>query len=146
MLHQRGEEAPMNSFLTRLQPVALNAMRIMVGLAFWSHGGQKLFGWFGWDRDLDLMSRWGVAGTIEFFLGSMVVLGFYHRPAAFIISGEMAVTYWWMHAGRSGEFWWWANRGELPLVYAFVFLFIAAYGAGDFSIDGFLAKRRSRAA
>ena len=136
----------MNDFLTKLQPVAVNAMRIMVGLTFWSHGAQKLFGWFGWDRDLDLMSRWGVAGAIEFFLGSMVVLGFYHRPAAFIISGEMAVTYWWMHAAGRGEFWWWANRGELPLVYAFVFLFIAAYGAGDFSIDGFLAKRRSRAA
>ena len=136
----------MSGFLTKLQPIAMNAMRIMVGLALWTHGGQKLFNWFGWDRDMDLMSRWGVAGTIEFFLGALVVLGFYHRPAAFIISGEMAVTYWWMHAGRSGEFWWWANRGELPLVYAFVFLFIAAYGAGNFSIDGFLAKRRSRAA
>ena len=57
----------------------------------------------------------------------MVVVGLFHRPAAFIISGEMAVTYWWMHV---------AGRG----------LVIAAYGGGDFSIDGFLAKRRSRAA
>ncbi len=136
----------MNGFLTKLQPVALNAMRIMVGLTYWSHGAQKLFAWFGREEPVALMSRFGAAGIIEFFGGAMVVLGFYHRPAAFIISGEMAVTYWWMHAARSGEFWWWANRGELPLVYAFVFLFIAAYGAGDFSIDGFLAKRRSVAA
>lgn len=136
----------MNDLLTKLQPVAVNAMRIMIGLTFWSHGAQKLFAWFGREEPVVLMSRFGAAGVIEFFLGAMVVLGFYHRPAAFIISGEMAVTYWWMHAAGSGEFWWWANRGELPLVYAFVFLFIAAYGAGDFSIDGFLAKRRSAAA
>ena len=136
----------MNDYLKKLQPVALNGMRIMVGLAYWSHGADKLFTWFGREEPVALMSRFGAAGMIEFFGGAMVVLGIYHRPAAFIISGEMAVTYWWMHAARSGEFFWWANRGELPLVYAFVFLLIAAYGGGDFSIDGFLAKRRNRAA
>ena len=136
----------MNDFLAKLQPLSLNAMRIMIGLAFWSHGAQKLFGWLG-DRDpVALMSRFGAAGIIEFFAGGMVILGFYHRPAAFLISGEMAVTYIWMHAGRSGEFFWWANRGELPMVYAFVFLLIAAFGGGDFSIDGLLKKKQAAAA
>ncbi len=139
----------MNDFFTKLQPVAQNGMRIMVGLAYWTHGAQKLFGWFGGFGDgntVALMSRFGAAGTIEVIAGSMVVLGFYHRPAAFLISGEMAVTYFLMHAGRSGELFWWANRGELPMVYAFVFLLIAAFGGGDFSIDGLLKKKRAAAA
>ena len=136
----------MNDFFAKLQPLSQNAMRIMVGLAFWSHGAQKLFGWFTVRDPVALMSRFGAAGMIEFFAGGMVVLGFYHRPAAFLISGEMAVTYFWMHAGRSGELFWWANRGESPMVFAFVFLLIAAFGGGDFSIDGLLKKKRAAAA
>ena len=66
--------------------------------------------------------------------------------AAFLISGEMAVTYWWMHVAGRGDLWWWANRGELPLLYAFVFLVIATRGGGDFSIDALLAKRKNQAA
>jgi putative oxidoreductase len=70
------------------------------------------------------------------------MLGLFTRPVAFIISGEMAVTYWWMHVARNGELWHWANRGELPAVFAFIFLLLAAYGGGQFSIDGALAKRK----
>ncbi len=136
----------MNDFFAKLQPLSLNAMRIMVGLTFWSHGAQKLFGWFTERDPVALMSRFGAAGSIEFFAGGMVILGFYHRPAAFLISGQMAITYLWMHAGRSGELFWWANRGELPMVYAFVFLLIAAFGGGDFSIDGLLKKKHAASA
>ena len=136
----------MNNFLSKLEPIATNAMRIMVGLTFWSHGAQKLFGWFGASGTVDLTSRFGIAGTIEFFVAPLVVLGLFHRPAAFLISGEMAVTYWWMHVAGRGELWWWANRGELPLVYAFLFLVIATRGGGDFSIDALLAKRKKQAA
>jgi putative oxidoreductase len=135
----------MYAFFSKLQPFALNAVRIMVGLAFWSHGAQKLFAWFGREEPVALMTRFGAAGIIEFFAGGLVVLGLFHRPAAFLISGEMAVTYWWMHVARRGDLWWWANRGELPLVYCFVFLLIAAFGGGDFSIDGWLAKRKRQA-
>ena len=136
----------MNDFFSKLEPLATNAMRIMVGLAFWSHGAQKLFGWFGANRTVEFMSRFGIAGTIEFFVAPLVVLGLFHRPAAFLISGEMAVTYWWMHVAGRGELWWWANRGELPLVYAFLFLVIATRGGGDFSIDALLANRKRPAA
>ena len=133
----------MNDFFTKLQPLAQNSMRIMVGLAYWTHGADKLFAWFGREEPVALMSRFGAAGLIETIAGAMVVLGIYHRPAAFLISGEMAVTYFWMHAWRSGELFWWANRGELPAVFALVFLMIAAFGGGDFSIDGWLKKRRA---
>ena len=136
----------MYNFFSKLEPLATNAMRIMVGLAFWSHGGQKLFGWFGRPEAVELTSLLGVAGIIEFFVAPLVVLGLFHRPAAFLISGQMAVAYWWMHVAGQGELWWWANKGELALVYAFLFLVIATRGGGDFSIDALLAKRKSQAA
>ncbi|MCZ6545290.1 MAG: hypothetical protein O6913_06260 [Chloroflexi bacterium] len=47
-----------------------------------------------------------------------------------------------MHWGRSGEIFWWANRGELLMLYAFLWLFFAAWGAGSFSIDAWLRRRR----
>ena len=55
----------MNDFFTKLQPFALNATRIMVGLTFWTHGADKLFTWFGRDEPVALMSRFGAAGLIE---------------------------------------------------------------------------------
>ena len=133
----------MNKFLSDLEPLARNAMRIMVGMMYWSHGAQKLFGWFGWENPVAITSRFGAAAIIETVGGLLIVTGFKHRPVAFIISGEMAVTYWWMHVIGRSELWWWANRGEIPALYAFVFLFIAASGGGDFSIDGWLKKRRA---
>jgi len=129
------------AFLTKLQPLALNATRIVVGFTYWTHGGQKLFAWFGREEPVQLMTRWGAAGIIEFFGGLLIMLGLFTRPVAFIIAGEMAVTYWWMHVARNAELWHWANRGELPAVYAFIFLLLAAYGGGQFSIDGLFAKK-----
>jgi putative oxidoreductase len=135
----------MNDFLTKLQPLSQNAMRIMIGFAFWTHGGQKLFAWFGREETVALMSRFGVAGIIEFFGGLLIIFGLFTRPVAFIISGQMAVAYWLQHVGGSGEIFHWANGGELALVYCFVFLFMAAWGGGDFSVDGILKNRRQSA-
>jgi putative oxidoreductase len=130
-------------FLTKLQPFSLNATRIAIGFAYWTHGGQKLFAWFGRDEPVRLMSWFGAAGIIEFFGGLLIIFGLFTRPVAFIISGEMAVAYWWRHVARSGELWHWANRGELPAVYAVIFLLLAAYGGGQFSVDGILARRKA---
>lgn len=131
----------MNDFFDKLKPLSHNLMRIFVGFAYWTHGGQKLFAWFGREEPVELMTRFGAAGIIEFFGGLLIMVGLFTRPVAFLISGEMAVTYWWMHALRNDSLWHWANRGELPLVYAFVFLVICAWGGGDFSLDGWLKKR-----
>lgn len=118
--------------------IALTALRVAAGLAFFSHGAQKLLGWFGGWGDggtVELMSRYGVAGVIELVAGMGMVLGLFTRPLAFIASGEMAVAYLWAHVGGSGVIWWWANRGELAMVYSFVWLFFAARGAGPWSLD-----------
>lgn len=126
------------------------ALRIAAGLGYFSHGAQKLFGWFGGfgpdGGTADLMTRFGAAGVIEVVCGIAIVLGVFTRPAAFLASGQMAGAYFWAHvAGRDALFWW-ANGGELAMVYCFLWLYFAARGAGDFSLDGWLAKRKGEAA
>lgn len=114
-----------------------------------SHGAQKLFGWFGGfgpdGGTAELMSRFGAAGVIEVVFGLMIVLGLGTRLAAFIASGEMAVVaYFWVHS-EGGSIWWWENRGELVMVYAFLWLYFAAVGAGSWSVDGWWRTRRTPA-
>ena len=136
--------APLNA---RFLPAAQTALRIAAGAAFFSHGAQKLFGWFGGvgpgGGTVELMSRFGAAGVIEVVGGACLVIGFGVRLVAFLASGEMAVAYLLMHAAGSGSIWWWVNRGEVPLLYCFVWLVFAAWGAGLFSVDAWLARRRT---
>lgn len=128
------------------QAASLAALRVAAGCAYLSHGVQKLFGWlggFGSDGGAaDLMSRFGAAGVIETVCGTLIVLGLFTRFAAFIASGEMAVAYFWVHVSGGGLFWW-NNRGELPVLYSFIFLFFAAWGAGAFSLDAWRANRQA---
>jgi putative oxidoreductase len=126
----------------RLGDYALTALRVAAGMAFFSHGAQKLLGWFGGmganGGTVELMSRFGAAGVIELTAGTLIVLGLFTRVAAFIASGEMAVAYFWMHAA-GGSIWWWENRGEVVMLFSFIWLYFAAVGAGPYSLD---AKRR----
>lgn len=128
-------------------PFAHAALRIAVGLTYWSHGAQKilgLLGGFGPDGGtVELMLRFGAAGLIELICGTLIVLGLGTRWAAFLASGEMAVAYFWIHTGGSGKIFWWENRGELVMIYSFVFLVLAAWGSGPASVDAVLARRRS---
>jgi putative oxidoreductase len=123
----------------RFRTLAWTALRIAAGIAFFSHGTQKLFGWFGGmgpdGGAAPLMSRFGLAGVIETIAATCIVLGLFTRPLAFLVSGEMAVAYFWMHVGMSGQLWWWQNRGEVVLLYSFIWLFFSAFGAGPVSID-----------
>jgi len=133
--------------MTPQQSYALTLLRIMAAAAFFSHGAQKLFGWFGGFGEggtAELMSRFGAAGVIEVVVGVALALGLFTRILAFLGSGEMAVAYFWMHAAGSGSIWWWVNRGETVMLFSFVLLFFAAYGAGPYSLDAWLAKRRQR--
>ena len=131
----------------RLRVTALTALRIAAGLAYFSHGAQKLFGWFGGfgpnGGAVDLMTRFGAAAVIETICATLIVLGLFTRPAAFIASGEMAVTYFWMHWAQSGKMWWWENRGEIPLLFAFIFFLYFAFGAGPVSLDASLRRKRN---
>lgn len=134
---------------SRYLPATQSALRIAAGLAYFSHGAQKLLGWFGGmgpnGGTVELMTRFGAAGVIETVCGACLVLGFGTRWFAFIASGEMAVAYFWMHVGGSGKLFWWENHGEVVMLYSFIWLVFAAWGAGPLSVDAALAGRRGSA-
>ncbi|MFK7895954.1 MAG: DoxX family protein [Myxococcota bacterium] len=122
------------NFLTPFQAYFYAAMRIVVGFLFLWHGTQKLFGIPGGVQEgVPAFIRYG-AGGIELVGGVLVMIGLMTRPAAFLCSGTMAVAYWLAHGLKAPlpvE-----NGGELAMLYCFVFLFIAAKGAGIWSVDG----------
>jgi putative oxidoreductase len=124
----------------RLSALALNAMRIVFALDFMQHGAQKLFGVWGFSHPVALASEFGVAGILEFFGGALLALGLFTRPVAFVLAGEMAVAFFQFHFphGLLPI----VNRGELPVLFCWAYLFLAANGGGSFSVDGWLAARR----
>lgn len=121
----------MDRILGRFAPQLYALMRIVVGLLFACHGAQKLFGLFG--PQMPLMSKFGIAGVIEFFGGLMIAIGFFTGWVAFIASGEMAYVYYTQHFPKGNVPI--QNGGELAVLYCFVFLYIAARGVGALGID-----------
>jgi len=121
---------------------AQGLLRIMTGLLFMEHGGQKLFAIPPANPPIAtvaLGTMFGISGILELFGGFAIVLGFLTRPVAFLLCGEMAVAYFTSHAPRG--FWPLVNHGELAVLYCFVYLFFAVAGAGSFSVDHVLARR-----
>jgi putative oxidoreductase len=118
-------------------------LRIIAGLMFAMHGTQKLLGWPpmppGMTGPLPPLLK--VGGGIELVGGLLIAIGLFTGIAAFIASGEMAVAYFIGHASH-GVFWPLENKGELAVLYCFIFLFIAAHGAGIWSIDNVIRGRR----
>jgi putative oxidoreductase len=116
-------------------PQLLSVLRIVAALLYLLHGTSKLFampaGSSG--RTVMLASRLGAAGVIEMIGGTLILIGLFARPAAFICAGEMAFAYFLAHAPRG-----WVplqNAGELPVLFCFIFLYLAAAGAGPWSLD-----------
>ena len=113
-------------------------MRVVVGLLFACHGAQKLFGLLGGEQQLSNPMMLA-GGVIEFGGGLLVALGLWAGYAAFVASGEMAVGYFMVHASRG--FFPIVNKGELAVLYAFVFLYIASRGSGILSVDALIGKK-----
>jgi putative oxidoreductase len=120
-------------------------LRVVAGLLFLQAGGLILFGWFGGmpgGIKLQLMSQTGIGGLLEFFGGLAIMLGLFTRPVAFVLSGEMAVAYWQFHA--LGGAWPILNHGEEAVLFCFIFLYMAAHGAGEWSLDALINPRSSK--
>jgi putative oxidoreductase len=116
----------------RYAPQVYALMRIVFGFLFVFHGLQKMFGLFG-GRTAELLSLRGLAGVIEIVGGTLIMIGLYTRPAAFIASGQMAFAYFMSHQPQG--FWPIQNRGETAVLFCFAFLYIAARGKGAWGLD-----------
>lgn len=111
------------------------------------HGGQKVLDWFGgvpaeFGGHPPLLSSGGIGGLLELIGGFLVMVGLGTRVAAFVVSGEMAVAYWWMHF-KPSAFWPLQNGGEPAVLFCFIFLFIAAMGGGPYSLDALVRRNNS---
>jgi len=128
-------------FVDRWSPRLLSVLRIVTGFLYAQHGAQKLFGFYAPPHmpAVPLFSFMGFAGFLEFFGGLLVILGLFTRPVSFILSGQMAVAYFMVHAPKG--FWPMANGGDLAALWSFVFLYLAAAGGGVWSLDRVLRHR-----
>lgn len=122
-------------------------LRVVSGFLFFQHGALGLFGWFGGlpagvPKPQPFEQGW-IGAVLQLAGGLLVVLGLATRPVAFLLSGEMAVAYWQFHA--KGTTWPIENGGVPAVLYCFIFFFMSAYGAGEWSIDGVLRRRRAAA-
>ena len=133
--------ADLNSFHASWTPRLLSVLRIIAAFLFIAHGAQKLFGFLAppGAPTPPLFSQIGIGGILEFFGGLLLLLGLFTRPVAFILSGMMAVAYFQMHA--PGGFWPLQNKGELAVLYCFVFLFLSVAGGGEWSLDRLIRRR-----
>jgi putative oxidoreductase len=122
-----------------LQPYADYAyalLRIMAGFMFSCHGAQKILGILA-ESQPPVGSQLWFGGLIELFGGLAIMLGFRARFAAFLCSGQMAVAYFQFHwKFQTGpQFFPIINKGELAVLYCFVFLYIACRGGVKWCID-----------
>ncbi|MBB84645.1 MAG: LuxR family transcriptional regulator [Deltaproteobacteria bacterium] len=108
-------------------------LRIVTGFLFLWHGSQKLFGWPGGGPDGAPALVVYVAGPIELIGGVLLIFGLKVRPVSFLCSGLMAAAYWMAHGTKALLPI--LNHGELAMLYCFLFLFMAAEGAGIWSLD-----------
>lgn len=123
------------SFSGTWSPRVLSVVRIVTALLFIPHGTQKLFGIPGAQQAVPtVFSLMGFAGILECVGGVLILLGVFTRPAAFVLSGHMAVAYFMAHAPRG--FWPILNSGEMAVLYCFVFLYLAFAGGGPWSLAG----------
>lgn len=130
----------MEKILGPYSPQLYAILRIVAGLMFAMHGAQKLFGWPGDGNTVELASLMGLAGIIELVGGLLIAFGLFASWAAIICSGEMAVAFFMAHFPEH-----WSpliNKGELAVLYCFLFLYIASRGAGIWSVDAAMGRSR----
>ena len=122
-------------------PRVLSVLRIVVALLFMEHGLMKVFHFPipqpGAPDPLPPMLL--AAAWLEILGGALILLGLFTRPAAFILSGEMAVAYFLAHAPQG--FYPAVNKGEAAILYCFVFLYLVFAGPGEWSVDAQVRKR-----
>ncbi|MFY9315432.1 MAG: DoxX family protein [Burkholderiales bacterium] len=132
-----------NAFLDNWRPRALAVLRIVTAYLFIAHGTAKLFGvpHLAMFDGLQLLSLVGLAGILEVFGGALLLVGLFTRPVAFLLCGFMAVAYFMAHASQGDVLLPLLNRGELSVLYCFVFMYLVFSGAGAWSVDALRERR-----
>jgi putative oxidoreductase len=130
----------MNEKIAAWTPRALSVFRIITGLMIIEHGMAKIIGWpvVPAFANLQPFSLIGAAGFIELIGGALLILGLFTQPAAFILSGEMAVAYFMVHAPKG--FYPLVNGGTLAIMYCFACLYLSTAGAGPWSVDAAMKR------
>ena len=128
--------------MTKWAPSLLSVLRIVGAFVFITYGTTKLFAWPAATIPggaVPLLSRLGIGGAMEIVGGTLLLLGLFTRPVAFVLSGEMAFAYFIRHAPMG--FWPVLNDGTPAVLFCFVWLYISAAGAGPWSLDAIRKKR-----
>jgi putative oxidoreductase len=124
-------------------PYLLSVLRIVTAFLFVQFGSAKVLAFpaaiMPGGGTAPLMSLAGIAGTLELVGGTLLLLGLFTRPVAFIVAGEMAIAYFIGHAPQG--FWPVLNQGSPAIMFCFVWLYLSAAGAGPWSIDAFRSRR-----
>ena len=118
-------------------PILLSVLRIATGLSFLEHGTGKILGFPAGLPFLDKIPTplLYFTGFMELIGGALIVIGLFTRPVAFVLSGFMAVAFFLGHVLPNGVIFPAINFGEAALLYCFIFLYLAAAGAGPLSVD-----------
>jgi len=122
-------------------PRILSVLRIVLGLVLLQYGLAKLFGWPAVRifENVQWFSLWGVAAMFELVGGTLLILGLFTQPVAFVLSGEMAAAYFIEHFPRS--FLPILSAGDLAVTLCFAFLYLSFAGGGPWSLDAVLPRK-----
>ena len=124
----------MERFLGRYSTYFYALLRIVTGFLFVWHGTQKMLGYPPSQGGGGMTAQTAIAGSIELLGGFLIMIGLFTSIAAFLASGLMAFAYFLVHFSF-GAFLPIVNRGELAVLYCFVFLYIASRGSGVWSVE-----------
>ncbi len=133
----------LDNFRAAWAPQVLSLLRFMSGLLFLQHGTAKYLN-FPHVAAFDNMtwsSMPGLGGIVEFVTGALLTVGLFTPIAAFLASGEMAIGYFTVQAPQS--FFPIVNRGELAVLWCFVFFYLAFAGGGPWSVDALLKRNKA---
>src|SRR6201996_1441852 len=127
--------------LSRYQPMALSLFRFITGLVLLQFGFAKILKIPAESQfsKVEITSLYGAAGCIELVFGTLLLLGLFTRPVAFILSGEMAFAYFISHAPKN--FFPVVNGGSLAIALCFACLYLSTSGGGPISLDALIRKK-----